>query len=95
MNVSIQLTKTALSSNAGKSMVLHDVDLDTALAISAALRGLPHADLEAVIAVENLPTAKRLARPLHKPQAVRHDAGLGLFGWLRGLGLPVSGTLAR
>ena len=95
MNVSIQLTKTALSSNAGKSMVLRDVDLDTALAISAALRELPNADLEAVIVVENLPVAKRPARPSHKSQRARAGAGLGLFGWLRGLGLPVSGTLAR
>jgi len=95
MNVSIQLTKTALSSNAGKSMVLRDVDLDTALAISAALRDLPHADVEAVIVVENLPTAKRPARPSHKSQAARHGAGQGLFGWLRGLGLPVPGALAR
>jgi len=95
MNVSIQLTKTALSSNAGKSMVLRDVDLDTALAISAALRELPNADLEAVIVVENLPTAKRPARPSRKPQDAHRGASQGLFGWLRGLGLPVSGTLAR
>jgi len=95
MNVSIQLTKTALSSNAGKSMVLRDVDLDTALAISAALRELPNADLEAVIVVENLPVAKRPARPSHKSQPARAGAGQGLFGWLRGLGLPASGTLAR
>lgn len=92
MNVSIQLTKTALSSNAGKSMILRDVDLDTALAISAALRDLPHADVEAMIVVENLPTTKRPAR---KPQAAHRGTGQGVFGWLRGLGLPVPGALAR
>ncbi len=92
MNVSIQLTKTAHSSNAGKSMTLRDVDLDTALAISAALRDLPHADVEAVIVVENLPVAKRPARPSHKPQPAR--AG-GWAGWLRGLGMPLPATLAR
>jgi hypothetical protein len=48
-----------------------------------------------MIVVENRPTAKRPARPSHKSQAARQDAGLGLFGWLRGLGQPVSGTLAR
>ena len=93
MNVSIQLTKTAHSSNAGKSMTLRDVDLDTALAISAALRDLHNADLEAVIVVENLPTAKRPARPSHKPQTAHRVAGLGWAGWLRGLGL--SAGLAR
>jgi hypothetical protein len=97
MNVSIQLTKTAFSSNAGKSMVLRDVDLDTALAISAALRELPHADVEAVIVVENLPIAKRPARPSQQPQRARTGAGLGWAGWLRGLrplaGLP--SALAR
>ena len=96
MNVSIQLTKTAFSSDAGKSMVLHDMDLDNALAISAALRELPQADVEAVIVVENLPTAKRPARPSQQPQRAR--PGLGWWaGWLGGLrplmGLPTA--LAR
>jgi hypothetical protein len=80
MNVSIQLTKTAHSPDAGKRTVLRDVDLDTALAISAALRELHQADLEAVIVVENLPTAKRPVRAAAKPQ----HAGF-LSGWLRGL----------
>lgn len=95
MNVSIQLTKTAHSSNAGKSMTLRDVDLDTALAISAALRDLTNADLEAVIVVENLPTTKSPARPSRQPQ--RAHAGLGWAGWLRGL-RPLAGqpsALAR
>ncbi|HET7868052.1 MAG TPA: hypothetical protein VFL86_26900 [Burkholderiaceae bacterium] len=83
MNVSIQLTKTAHSSSADKSMVRRDVDLDTALAISAALRDLPHADVEAVIVVEELPTAKRPARPSHRPQRAR--TGMDWAGWLRGL----------
>lgn len=91
MNVSIQLTKTAFSSNAGKSMVLRDVDLDTALAISAALRDLPNADVAAVIVVENLPTAKRPARPSQQPQRARTAAGLGWAGWLRGL-RPLAGV---
>jgi hypothetical protein len=89
MSVSIQLTKTAHCANAGKSIVLRDVDLDTALALSAALRDLPHADVEAVIVVENLPVAKRPARPSHQP------ARTGWAGWLRGLRLPVPAMLAR
>ena len=97
MNVSIQLTKTALSANAGKSMILRDVDLDTALAISAALRELPNADVEAMIVVENLPTTQRPARPSQQPARARTGAGLGWAGWLRGLrplaGLPTG--LAR
>ena len=92
MNVSIQLTKTARSSNAGKSMILRDIDMDTALAISAALRELHNADVEAVIVVENLPTATRPARPSHKPQRAR--AATGWAGWLRGLRMP-SPALAR
>lgn len=93
MNVSIQLTKTAHSSNAGKSVILRDIDMDTALAISAALRELHNADVEAVIVVENLPTATRPARPSHKPQRAR--ASMGWAGWLRGLRLPTSAALAR
>ena len=93
MKVSIQLTKTAHSSNAGKQMILRDIELDTALAISAALRELPHADVEAVIVVENLPTATRPARPSHKPQRAR--ASMGWAGWLRGLRLPMPAALAR
>lgn len=93
MNVSIQLTKTAHSSNAGKSMVLRDIDMGTALAISAALRELQNADVEAVIVVENLPTATRPARPSHKPQ--RACVSMGWAGWLRGLRMPTPATLAR
>ena len=95
MNVSIQLTRPAHSSNAGESMVLRDVGLDSALAISAALRELPRADVEAVIVVENLPTTKRPARPSHKPQPARAGAGQGWAGWLRGLGMPLPAGLAR
>jgi hypothetical protein len=90
MNVSVQLTKTAHSANAGKSMVLRDVDLDTALALSAALRDLPHADVDAMIVVENQPTAKGPARPSHPPAR----AG-ARTGWLRGLRMPVPAMLAR
>jgi hypothetical protein len=93
MNVSIQLTKTARSSNAGKSMILRDIDMDTALAISAALRELQNADVEAVIVVENLPAATRPARPSHKPQRAR--ASMGWAGWLRGLRMPTPAALAR
>jgi hypothetical protein len=60
MNVSLQLTKTAPSFNAGKCMVLCDVTFDTALAISTSLRDLTHADLDAVILVEELLIAKPL-----------------------------------
>jgi len=91
MNVSIQLTKTAHSTNAGKSMVLRDIELDTALAISAALRELQDADLEAVIVVEKLPTALRPATS-RKPQRA---TGRGLSGWLRGLRMPSPAALAR
>jgi hypothetical protein len=83
MNVSIQLTKTAFSSTAGKTTMLRDVDLGTAMAICAALRDLPQADVEAVVVVENQPTAKRPARHSQQPQ--RSRAGLGWAGWLRGL----------
>ena len=92
MKVSIQLTKTAHSSNPGKQMVLRDIELDTALAISAALRDLSNADVDAVIVVENLPTAARPARPSHKPQRAR---SLGWAGWLRGLRMPMPAALAR
>lgn len=95
MNVSIQLTRTAQSSSAGKSVTLRDVNLDTALALSAALRDQPHADVEAVIVVENRPAAHRPAHPSHKPQAARAGAGLGWAGWLRNLGMPLPGALAR
>jgi len=95
MNVSIQLTKTAHASNAGRSTVVHDISLDSALAISAALRGLKNADLEAVIVVENLPAATHPARPSHKPQRIRAGDGSSWSGWLRGLRMPLPAALAR
>ncbi|HET7868050.1 MAG TPA: hypothetical protein VFL86_26890 [Burkholderiaceae bacterium] len=95
MIVSIQLTSTSHSTNGGSSMTLRDVDLDTALTISAALRKLPHADVEAVVVVENLPTAKHPARPSHKPQPARIGAALALASWLRGLGMARPEALAR
>jgi len=91
MNVSIRLTKTTHSANAGKSKVLRDIDLDTALAISTALRELPNADVDAVIVVEKLPTATRPAA-LRKP---RRAANRGLVAWLRGLRMPLPTALAR
>jgi hypothetical protein len=78
MNVSLQLTQTAHSANAGKSLMLRDIDMDTALAISTALRELPQAHLDAVILVENLSTT---APALHKPKLARTGR---LSGWLRG-----------
>lgn len=94
MKVSIQLTKTAHSSNAGKSMILRDIELDTALAISAALRELTNADVDAVIVVEKLPTAVRPA-PSRKPQRARPGAGFSWTGWLRGLRMPTPAALTR
>jgi len=91
MNVSIQLTKTAHSTNAGKSVILRDIELDSALAISAALRELPDADLEAVIVVKKLPTAARPA----SARTPQRAAGRGLSGWLRGLRMPSPTALAR
>jgi hypothetical protein len=93
MNVSIQLTKTAHSSSAGKSMILRDIEMDAAVAISAALRGLPDAGMEAVIMVENLSNAPRPTGPSHKPR--RAHASKGWAGWLRGLRLHTPATLAR
>ena len=93
MNVSIQLTKTAHSSNAGKSMILRDIDMDTALTISAALRGLQNADVEAVLVMEDLPTATGPSRPSHEP--LRARASMGWAGWLRGLRQPTPTALAR
>jgi hypothetical protein len=77
MNISIQLTKTAPSSNAGKTLMRHDIDMDTALTISAALRAMPNVDVEATLVVENLTSAKR---PSRRPQK------LSLFAnWLHHL----------
>lgn len=63
MNVSIQLTQTALSSNVGKYTTLLDVDLDMALTISTALYERPNAELESVILIGGsaLPPDKLLA----------------------------------
>jgi len=52
MNVSIQLTQTTRSSNAGKCTTLRDVDLDMALTISVALNEQPGAGLESLIMIE-------------------------------------------
>ena len=51
MKVSIQFTRPAGPAGVRKDVVLDDVELDTALAISSALRALEHADIDPVIVV--------------------------------------------
>lgn len=51
MKVSIQFSRPAGPTGVHKDVVLDDVELDTALAISAALRGLECADVDPVIVV--------------------------------------------
>jgi hypothetical protein len=90
MNVSLQLTKTASSSNAGKTVMLRNIDMDTALAISASLRATPNANVEATLVIENLAPTKRSVRTARKPQKV----GL-IAGWLRSLRPAAAPALAR
>lgn len=54
MKVSIEFSRPASAAGVCKDVVLDDVELDTALAISAALRGLEHADVDPVIVVREL-----------------------------------------
>lgn len=77
MNVSIQLTQTARSSNAGKYTTLLDVDLDMALTISTALYEQPDAELETMILVEES------VLPPHKLLATHTDTFPSWAGWLR------------
>jgi hypothetical protein len=51
MKVSIQFSRSTGTSGGHKDVMLDDVELDTALAISAALRGLEGADVDPVIVV--------------------------------------------
>ena len=77
MNVSIQLTQTTRSSNAGKCTTLRDVDLDMALTISVALNEQPDAELESLIMIEG-PAAS------HKLLASHTGTFPCWTGWLRG-----------
>lgn len=77
MNVSIQLTQTARSSNAGKCTTLLDVDLDMALTISTALYEQPDAEFETMILVEES------VLPPHKLLASHTDTFPSWAGWLR------------
>jgi hypothetical protein len=90
MNVSLKLTRIANSTLAGTHITLRDIDIDTALALSAALRALPHADVEATIVVENLPSTQHTVRPT--PKTPR--AGL-VSTWLRHLRLLDPAALTR
>ena len=79
MNVSMQLTRTARSANAGMSTMLHEVDLDMALALSTALTGQQDAELETLIVVEGS------AGGPHKLWAAHTVTFPCLGDWLRGL----------
>lgn len=52
MKVSIHLSKNTGPAEGRKDVVLHDLDLDTALSISTALNGLERSDVESLIVVE-------------------------------------------
>jgi hypothetical protein len=77
MNVSMQFIQTARSANAGMSTALHEVDLDMALTLSAALTGQQDAELETLIVVEGTDT------PPHRLLTAHAGALPSWAGWLR------------
>lgn len=79
MNVSMQLTQTGRSANAGMSTMLHEVDLDMALTLSTALTGQQDAEVETLILVEG-----SAAGP-HKLLAAHTGTFPCLGGWLRSM----------
>lgn len=77
MKVSIQFVRSAGPVGGLKDVMLDDVELDTALAISAAVRELEGADVDPVIVVREArgPAGALPARP----------AQPGRFGWVNRL----------
>ena len=73
MKVSIHLTKTTGSSASSRGMTLRDMDLDTALAIRAAVLGLPGGCIDAVIVAE-IPHVTQAARAARQQHAVHVGA---------------------
>jgi len=51
MKVSIHFSTAPSPASIGKEVVLHGLELSTALTISAALQGLEHADLHSLIVI--------------------------------------------
>ena len=89
MKVSIHLTRNTGPAGARKEVVLHDLDLDTALSISTALNGVERADVESLIVIEE---PRRRAWKL--PAWLRH-ALPGQVGWFHRLRPRLVAAMAR
>jgi hypothetical protein len=74
MKVSIHFSRPAGPAGVRKDVVLDDVELDTALAISSALRELAYADVDPVIVVNE----SRVEIPVRRAQP-------GRMGWVNKL----------
>jgi hypothetical protein len=77
MKVSIQFSRPAGPAGVRKDVMLDDLELDTALALSSALHGLEGADLDAVIVVRE-PRGAGPGVPARRAQP-------GRMGWVNRL----------
>lgn len=89
MKVSIHLTKNTGPAEGRKDVVLHDLDLGTALSISTALNGLEGSDVESVIVIEE-PRGRAWKLP-----AWLRNALPGHVGWLHRLRPRLVAAMAR
>lgn len=80
MKISIHLTRSTGPAGPYKDVVLHDLDLDTALSISTALNGAARADVESLIVIEE-PRSRTRKLPAWLRNAL--PGGTGWFHRLR------------